>query len=143
MYLYGFLAACSNGLFGFETSVISVSKLYFSPEYSISSTSAAYGFIAAANAIGATVGSSIAGILQDKLGRRITLIVACCIYIGAVAISFTSTGFASLSAGRLITGFSIGLFSSTGPMYISELSPPSIRGKLVTVNQVGFVARAM
>ena len=134
--LYGLIAAFANTLFGVETSVISISKLYFAPEFGVASTSPAYGAIAAANAIGATVGALLAGWPQDALGRRITLIIACCIYGGAVAVSITAASFVQLFAGRLVTGLAIGLFSSTAPMYISELAPPRIRGMLVTVNQV-------
>ena len=136
MYLFVLLAAMANALFGFEMSAISVSKLHFAPEYNVSSTSTSYGFVASANAIGATISSPAAGILQDRLGRRITLIVACVIYMTSVAVSFTSASFIQLCCGRLITGLSIGLFSSTAPLYIAELSPPAVRGKLVTVNQV-------
>jgi MFS family permease len=141
VFVYGLLAAVANGLFGFETSVISVSKLYFAEEFSISSTSAAYGAVAASLSIGATVGSFFAAWPQDRFGRRVTLVVACAVYIAAVAISFTAGSFAQLFVGRLITGVSVGIFSSTVPMYISELAPPSVRGKLVTVNQVRVCAR--
>jgi sugar porter (SP) family MFS transporter len=134
--LYGAIAAFANTLFGIETSVISISKLYFAPEFGVASTSPAYGAIAAANAIGATFGALLAGWPQDALGRRITLIVACCIYGGAVTVSVTAGSFVQLFVGRLVTGLAIGLFSSTAPMYISELAPPAIRGTLVTVNQV-------
>lgn len=136
VFVFCAIAAFANALFGIETSVISVAKLGATAEYDVSSASPLYGFLAACNAIGATFGAGLAGWPQDLLGRRITLIVACAIYGGAVAVSITSHSFAQLCAGRLLTGLSIGLFSSTAPMYISELAPPAIRGSLVTVNQV-------
>jgi MFS transporter, SP family, galactose:H+ symporter len=86
--------------------------------------------------IGATVACLLAGFLQDGLGRRITLIVASIVYMGSTILSFFANGFIMLAAGRLITGLAIGIFSSTVPMYISELSPPHLRGTLVTLNQV-------
>ena len=138
VFLYVIIAACSNMLFGFEQSVISQAKIEFSNEFNISSTSFAYGFLASANPLGATVGAVSAGFLQGPIGRRFTLILACLIYSGAVMVSFFSTGFPMLAWGRLQTGLAIGLFSSTGPMYIAELSPPSIRGKLVTCNQIAI-----
>jgi MFS family permease len=69
--------------------------------------------MAAAVAIGATVSCLVAGLLQDRLGRRISLILACCVYLGAVATSITSQSFAQLVAGRFSTGLAIGVFSST------------------------------
>lgn len=136
VFVFCVIAALANALFGFETAAISTSKLGAAAEFNVSSESPLYGFLAACNAIGATVGASLAGFPQDWLGRRLTLVIACVVYGGAVTVSVTSASFAQLCAGRLITGLAIGLFSSTGPMYISELAPPAIRGSLVTVNQV-------
>ena len=136
VFVYVAIAAMSNALFGFEQSVISAAKIDFSADFNISSTSFQYGFLASGNPIGATFGAVGAGFLQQGIGRRFTLILACLVYIGAVAVSYYSNGFGMLAWGRLQTGIAIGLFSSTAPMYIAELSPPHIRGKLVTVNQV-------
>jgi len=86
--------------------------------------------------IGATVGVFFAGFLQDFLGRRRSLILSCILYIGAVIVSYTADSFTQLAVGRVLTGLTIGVFSSTVPMFIAELSPPAVRGSLVTVNQV-------
>lgn len=58
------------------------------------------------------------------------------LYLAAVMVSFTAQSFGALAAGRVLTGATIGIFSSTVPMFIAELSPPAMRGSLVTVNQV-------
>ncbi len=156
MYSYVLIAGAANGLFGFENSVISIAKNAFNQQYPISD--AQLGFLESGLPIGATFGALVAGLLQDRLGRRWTLIITCCMYVGAVMISFTSHSFAQLACGRLFTGyavgllwqervnhsccsFSVGIFSSSVPLYISELSPPSIRGQLVTVNQVSRALR--
>lgn len=86
--------------------------------------------------VGGIIGCIIAGPLVDYIGRRFTLVITCGAYIGTAAVSFTAGGFAQLAAGRVLTGLCIGIFSSTVPMYIAELSPLHIRGRLVTVNQV-------
>jgi MFS family permease len=57
-------------------------------------------------------------------------------YIGTVSISFTADGYSQLVAGRILTGMCIGIFSSTAPMFISELAPPAMRGRLGAVNQL-------
>lgn len=96
----------------------------------------AFGFIAAGMPVGATLSCPFAGILQDVFGRRITLIIAAVFYIAAVSVSSTAHGYSQLVAGRVLTGMAIGVFSSTAPMFISELSPPSMRGRLGAVNQM-------
>jgi MFS family permease len=103
--------------FGYETSVISGAKTDFGHEYPLSDVQT--GLLVSGNPAGATVGAAIAGVLQDRFGRRVTLIFACAAYIGAVMVSFTAHGFAQLAVGRLLTGLTIGVFSSTVPMYIA------------------------
>lgn len=86
--------------------------------------------------VGATLACLVAGFLQDKLGRRVTLCLCCIAYIGAACVSYFADGFGMLAIGRVLTGLCIGVFSSTVPMFIAELAPPHLRGTLVTVNQV-------
>jgi sugar porter (SP) family MFS transporter len=101
---------------------------------------AAQGLLKGGLALGATIVCPFAGLLQDRLGRRISLIICCALYLAVCALTATAAeypaGFAQVAAGRFFTGMVIGIFSSTVPMYIAELSPPAIRGSLVTVNQV-------
>ena len=134
--VYICIAAVANILFGFENSAISLAKSDFAVEYNINKTGAEYGFLVGAMPIGATFACLFAGLLQDGLGRRITLILASCIYLGSAAMAHWATGFATFAGARLVTGVSIGIFSSTVPMYIAELAPPQLRGTLVTLNQV-------
>ena len=130
------IAAASNILFGFENSIISQAKIDFAADYNIDKSSLQYGFLSSAMPLGATAACLFVGLLQDGLGRRITLILATTLYLGSVAIEHWALGYGMLVAGRVITGVAIGTLSSTVPMYIAELSPPHLRGTLVTLNQV-------
>lgn len=138
LYLFIGIAALSNVLFGYENSVIAQGKLDFAKDVGLSTTSSQYGFLAGAMPIGATVGVVLAGFMQDSLGRRRTLCVTSLSYIGATAISYFSNSFEELALGRVLTGVVIGITSSTVPMFIAELSPPALRGTLVTLNQVAI-----
>ena len=135
-FVYVAIAALGNNLFGYELSVISAAKLDFANEFNISTDSAQYGLLASGLPIGATLGAVLAGYLQSIAGRRYTLAIASAIYCGAVIVSYYSSGFLMLAWGRLQTGVAVGLFSSTAPLYIAEIAPSHIRGKLVTFNQV-------
>ena len=130
----------SNILFGYENSIVASGvNDYMGPAYA-KSDSVNQGLLKGAMSLGAMLACPFAGILQDGLGRRVTLIALLVAYLGCTAISATAPaypgGFGQLMAGRVLTGMLIGVFSSTVPMYVAELSPAAIRGSLVTVNQV-------
>lgn len=142
LYVFVVIAAMANILFGYEASVIASGITDYMGCTRCDTTQ--QGFLKGALALGATVVCPFAGLLQDRLGRRVTLIICCLIYCGCVFVTATANtyesggggGYFQMAIGRFMTGMVIGIFSSTVPMYIAELSPPSIRGALVTVNQV-------
>ena len=85
---------------------------------------------------GAFVCSIFAGALSDKIGRKWVLVISdICYCIGTVLFG-ASYSVAQAAVGRLILGFGVGFSSCIGPMYISEISPTRIRGKLVAINSV-------
>ena len=86
--------------------------------------------------IGAIFGSASAGVAQDRVGRRMTVIIACLVYLVGATVEVRAVSYGMLLSGRLVVGLAIGVFASTGPLFISEISPPSIRGQLVTANQL-------
>lgn len=137
VFVYVVIAACANILFGYENSNIASAKNAFrSSSTGAGTTDAQLGFLVGALALGATFVCPFAGFLQSGLGRRRTLLLCCVAYMGAALVSTMANGFLMLAAGRLLTGLTIGVFSSTVPMYVAELSPAALRGSLVTVNQV-------
>ncbi|PRT55528.1 High-affinity glucose transporter [Wickerhamiella sorbophila] len=84
---------------------------------------------------GSFVGSLCSGYLSDKLGRRTTIQLASFIWMIGAAIQSSVQNLTQLVFGRLIAGFAIGLASSQVPVYIAELSPKNIRGRLVGLFQ--------
>jgi predicted MFS family arabinose efflux permease len=140
VFLFVLIAAAANLLFGYENSMPASAVVDYMPPITHNTTAAdasAQGlqtsFLKGALALGATVACPFAGFAQDGLGRRVTLILCCLIYMGTAAVtataaSYAAGGFAQVAAGRLLTGAVIGVFSSTVPMYIAELSPPALRG---------------
>jgi len=94
--------------------------------------------------LGAVVGAAFGGKLADKFGRRSVLMqVAILFIVGAVGTAL-APGTLSLAIGRVVVGMAIGVASFTAPLYISEVSPPNVRGRLVSLNQlmitIGIVA---
>lgn len=74
-------------------------------------------------------------IVADRLGRKIALQIACVIFVVGCAIVCSSQNVGQLIAGRIVNGFSIGICSSQVCVYLAELSPSAIRGRIVGIQQ--------
>ncbi|KAL8912885.1 MAG: hypothetical protein Q9171_002179 [Xanthocarpia ochracea] len=81
---------------------------------------------------GTFFGAIIAGDLADFIGRRLTIIVGCVVFLIGVILQTASTGLGLLVAGRLIAGFGVGFVSAIIILYMSECSPKKIRGAIVS-----------
>ena len=141
---YATLAALGGMLFGFEISIISGAKLLLEKPSQLNLIDKPFllGFTAVGMTVGAMIGTLCAGVLQVKVGRRFTIVISSCVYLLGAFISFlahlslSGGGVAILILGRIVTGMSVGTFSSTVPLYVAEVSPAFLRGKLVTSFQV-------
>jgi SP family myo-inositol transporter-like MFS transporter 13 len=84
--------------------------------------------------LGAVVGALIGGPMNDRLGRKPTILISDVIFtLGAFLMALAPDPY-FLTGGRLVVGLGIGIASMTIPLYIAEVSPPEKRGALVTVN---------
>jgi sugar porter (SP) family MFS transporter len=93
------------------------------------------GGITAAMPGGSFLGALVSGYLTDKLGRRRAIQIGCAIWIIGSIISCASQSIGMLIAGRFINGLSVGICSAQVPVYVSELAPPSKRGRVVGSQQ--------
>jgi SP family galactose:H+ symporter-like MFS transporter len=88
--------------------------------------------------IGAVIGAAIGGDISDHFGRRKVIIAAAVIFaLGAVSTA-TVSNVNLLILGRIAVGIAIGIASLVTPLYISEMSPPRMRGSLVSLNQLAI-----
>ncbi|PYH89052.1 high affinity monosaccharide transporter [Aspergillus ellipticus CBS 707.79] len=81
---------------------------------------------------GTFFGALIAGDLADWIGRRITIILGCAVFIVGVVLQTASTSVGLLVAGRLIAGFGVGFVSAIIILYMSEIAPRKVRGAMVS-----------
>ncbi|RMJ23725.1 glucose transporter [Aspergillus sp. HF37] len=95
----------------------------------------AQGGITAAMAAGSWLGALISGILSDRIGRKWAIIVGCWIWLVGSTLCCAAQGIPMLVISRIINGLAVGIESAQVPVYISELSPPSKRGRFVGVRQ--------
>jgi len=131
------VAALGGLLFGFDTAVISGTTEALQNVFSLSSQS--LGFTVASALIGTIIGALFAGQPADKYGRRTTLILIGVLYfISAVGSALAWNWYAFLIF-RFIGGLAVGGASVVSPMYIAEIAPARMRGRLVAVQQFNIV----
>jgi SP family galactose:H+ symporter-like MFS transporter len=127
------ISAMGGLLFGYDTGVISGAILFVKQDFSLSAITE--GFVVSAVLLGAIGGAIFGGTLADRFGRRKIIILAAVIFaLGGIGTAL-AMNIAWLILGRIIVGMAIGVASFAAPLYISEVSPAPIRGKLVSLNQ--------
>ena len=77
--------------------------------------------------------------VADKLSRKYSIVVAVTIFAIGSALQTASISYAMLVTARLIGGVGIGMLSMVAPLYISEISPPEIRGALLVLEELSIV----
>ncbi|ELZ91995.1 metabolite transport protein [Haloferax mucosum ATCC BAA-1512] len=134
VYVTAALAALNGLLFGFDTGIISGAFLYINDTFQMSSL--VEGIVVSGALAGAALGAALGGYLADRWGRkRLVLVSAVVFFVGSLVMAIAPT-VEVLVLGRLIDGVAIGFASIVGPLYLSEIAPPKIRGSLVSLNQL-------
>ncbi len=137
LFFSAIVAALGGLLFGFDTAVISGTTSWLSTVFELSKFE--LGFTVASALIGTIIGALTIGKLSDKYGRRYVLFILAIFYF----VSAVGTGLAwdwySFLFFRLIGGIGVGGASVVSPMYIAEISPAKLRGRLVAVAQLNIV----
>jgi sugar porter (SP) family MFS transporter len=126
-------AALGGLLFGYDTGIISGALLFIREEFALSD--AAQQTVVGSLLFGAVLGALIAGPLTDRTGRRTTILAAAVVFaLGSVAAAL-ATGTGTLVVARFALGVAIGSAAASVPVYIAEVSPPRVRGRLVSLQQ--------
>jgi len=138
-YLIGISLATALGglLFGFDISVISGTVTFLQEYFSLSE--AAKGWVVSSALIGCIIGSTIGGRLGDRFGRRIILKVCAVLFIVSALGSGLAKIIPSFLFFRIVGGLAVGGASVLAPVYIAEVSPAQLRGRMVSINQLTIV----
>jgi SP family galactose:H+ symporter-like MFS transporter len=140
VYFIGFTAALAGLLFGLDVGVISgaldfIKKDFLSDLSPLKADSQAE-FIVSALLWGAVAGTLISGYLSGRFGRRKTILVSAVVFVvGALACAFSPDEH-YLMAARFVLGIGVGVASFTAPLYLSEISPQSVRGSMISMYQL-------
>ncbi|KAK3142103.1 hypothetical protein QOZ80_4BG0342240 [Eleusine coracana subsp. coracana] len=122
-------------LFGYDTGVISGALLYIRDDFAaVEKSTVLRETIVSMALAGAIVGAALGGWMNDKFGRKPSIIIADILFFaGAMIMAFAPTPHIII-VGRVFVGLGVGMASMTAPLYISEASPARIRGALVSTN---------
>jgi SP family arabinose:H+ symporter-like MFS transporter len=132
-----FVASLGGVLFGFDTAVISGTFGFVEIFFTLDKLEV--GWFASSALVGAISGAAMAGVLSDTYGRKPVLFVAALFFFISALGSAMPPNFMFLIVARLVGGFGVGMASVLAPLYISEIAPPKIRGRLVALYQLSIV----
>jgi sugar porter (SP) family MFS transporter len=133
------VSAMGGLLFGYDWVVIDGAKPFYERFFDIAQSPYMQGWAMSSALIGCLFGAMGSGYLTDRFGRKIPLILAAALFTIAAIGTGAVNQFTPFIIFRLIGGLGIGLASAISPMYIAEISPASMRGRLVSVNQLTIV----
>ncbi len=131
------IVALGGFLMGFDASVISGVVGFIEVEYSLSKIQV--GWAVSCLALTATFGMMVSGPLSDRIGRRPVLKIAAALFALSAVASAVAPNFLLFIVARMIGGFGVGAALIIAPMYIAELAPPAMRGRMVSFNQLNIV----
>jgi sugar porter (SP) family MFS transporter len=138
VYLIAAVAALGGLLFGFDTAIINGALVFLKKDFGL--TDAQTELAASSILFGAVAGAALAGWLTDRYGRRRLLFGAALLFtVSALAAALPRT-LTEFVVARLAGGIAIGVASLVVPLYIAEIAPARIRGRLVTLNQLAIVS---
>ena len=138
VWLIASVAALGGLLFGWDWVVIGGAKLFFQSYFKLT-TASQVGWANSCALIGCLVGALLAGAGSDRFGRKRLLILSALIFAVTSLGNAFAESFSVFIAWRMLGGVAIGLASNLSPMYIAEVAPAAMRGKLVSINQLTIV----
>lgn len=133
------VSAMGGLLFGYDWVVIGGAKIFYEPFFQLENSAALRGWAMSSALIGCLVGALLSGKWSDRYGRKKMLIMAAFLFILSAVGTGATSNFNWFIIYRIIGGLGIGIASNVSPVYIAEVSPASIRGKLVSLNQLTIV----
>lgn len=135
-YFICLVGAFGGLLFGYDWVVIGGAKPFYEAYFGIADSVSDQGLAMTIALVGCMVGAMTVGALADRIGRKKLLTISSIVFLlSAFATGAVST-FSSFLVARFFGGVGIGLASGLSPMYIAEVAPSDIRGRMVSLNQM-------
>lgn len=139
IYFICLVSAMGGLLFGYDWVVIGGAKIFYEQFFDIAGDPGMQGLAMSIALAGCLIGALTAGMLADKLGRKPLLLLSALIFVLTAYGTGAFSNFHFFLLVRFCGGIAIGIASGLSPMYIAEVAPTHIRGKLVSLNQLTIV----
>jgi len=137
VYLISGTAALGGLLFGFDIAVINGALVFLRKQFQLSDLQTE---VAASSLLmGCVFGASLAGTLSDRFGRKRILLWSAALFLISSIGAALPRNLTEFTVARLLGGVAIGMESMLSPLYVAEISPARIRGRLVALNQLAIV----
>jgi sugar porter (SP) family MFS transporter len=133
----GSTAALGGLLFGFDIAIITGAGPYLAKEFSLGDLGLGWAF--SSLLFGCTLGCVIAGRLADRWGRKKLLLLIALLFAGTSIATALALNFTVFVTARFLAGVAVGGVSLLSPMYVAEVSPPMVRGRLGTLYQMSII----
>lgn len=133
------VSALGGFLFGYDWVVIGGAKFFYERFFEITQIPHLQGIAMSSALIGCIPGALSAGYISDRFGRKASLIIAAVIFLLSALGTGFSQNFGQFMGYRILGGLGVGMASVVSPIYIAEVSPRHIRGKMVALNQLNIV----
>ena len=139
IYFICCVSALGGLLFGYDWVVIGGAKPFYETFFGIENNPSAQGLAMSIALVGCLIGAMFAGAMADRHGRKPLLIFSAVVFLLSAVMTGYFSSFDWFLISRFIGGIAIGVASGLSPMYIAEVAPTHIRGKLVALNQLTIV----
>lgn len=139
IYFICLVSAMGGLLFGYDWVVIGGAKPFYEVFFGIENSPSLQGLAMSIALAGCLVGAMVSGSLADRIGRKPLLILSAFIFLVSAYATGAFDAFTYFLVARFIGGIAIGIASGLSPMYIAEIAPSHVRGKLVSLNQLTIV----
>ena len=139
IYFISLVSAMGGLLFGYDWVVIGGAKPFYELFFGINESPLMQGVAMSTALVGCLVGAMVAGAAADRYGRKPLLIVSAVLFTVSAVGTGLFSDFSLFNVARLVGGVGIGVASALAPMYIAEVSPADIRGRMVSLNQMTIV----
>lgn len=130
-------AALGGLLFGFDVAIITGAGPFLMRHFALSDISLGWAF--SSLLFGCVIGSVVAGRLTDRCGRKRMLVWVALLFAATSIATALAPSFTFFIAARLLGGVAVGAVSLLSPMYVAEVAPPSIRGRMGTFYQMSII----
>ena len=139
IYFICLVSAMGGLLFGYDWVVIGGAKPFYELFFGITDSPLMQGVAMTTALVGCLVGAMVAGAAADRYGRKPLLVISAVLFTVSAIATGLFNDFTLFNVARFVGGVGIGVASALSPMYIAEVSPKEIRGRMVSLNQMTIV----